>query len=80
MLSLSPFSPRLLLVILPYGTGLVGHLRQGRDHLIVCAWWGAWRAWEQGSERKDESLWELLRGNAVLATYDEFFARDWNKV
>jgi hypothetical protein len=41
---------------------------KGKDHLVVCAWWGAWRAWEQGSARKDESLWELLRANAVLAT------------
>lgn len=40
----------------------------GRDHLIVCAWWGAWRAWEQGSQQKEESLWELLRGSATLAT------------
>jgi len=53
---------------------------QGRDHLIVCAWWGAWRAWEQGSHNKENSLWELLKSNGILATYDEFFARDWNKV
>jgi len=26
--------------------------KQGADHLVVCAWWGAWRAWEQGSAKK----------------------------
>jgi len=34
----------------------------------------------QGSPNKEESLWELLRTNGILATFDEFFARDWNKV
>ena len=47
---------------------------------MVCAWWGAWKAWEMGSENPNQSLWELLRHRGILAIFDEHFARDWNQV
>ena len=51
----------------------------GRDHLVVCAWWGAAKSW--GKWKTDgPSLWKMLRPTAILGTIDEYFARDWNKV
>lgn len=54
----------------------------GADHLVICAWWGAaksWGKWDQPNQAKP-NLWRLLRPRTVLATIDEYFARDWNKV
>ena len=51
----------------------------GRDHLVICAWWGAAKSW--GKWKTDRpTLWKLMRPSAILATIDEYFARDWNKV
>uniref|UniRef100_A0A7S2SDK7 Protein-tyrosine sulfotransferase n=1 Tax=Rhizochromulina marina TaxID=1034831 RepID=A0A7S2SDK7_9STRA len=68
----------------------------GHDHLLISPWWGTARAlqgpggpstskwWTHSSPRLSrngpDTLWSLLRRNAMLATVDEFFARDWNKV
>ena len=50
----------------------------GRDHLVVCAWWGAAKSW--GKWKSGPTLWKMLRPAAILGTIDEYFARDWNKV
>jgi hypothetical protein len=52
----------------------------GRDHLVICAWWGAAKSWGKWKTDKPWTLWKLLRPSAILATIDEYFARDWNKV
>jgi hypothetical protein len=45
----------------------------GADHVFIAPWWGAKAAW--GKE-----LWALAKDAAVLVTFDEGFAHDWNKV
>jgi hypothetical protein len=52
----------------------------GKDHLVICAWWGAAKSWGKWHANNKASLWKLMRSTAILATIDEYFARDWNKV
>lgn len=56
------------------------HFRRhwGRDHMVACAWWGAAKSW--GKWLAGPSIWKLLHKTAILATIDEYFSRDWNKV
>ena len=49
----------------------------GRDHLVICAWWGAARSWGKWEAQNKPSLWRMMRASAILATIDEYFARGW---
>lgn len=41
----------------------------GRDHMVVCAWWGAAKSW--GKWKAGSTLWKMLRPSAILGTIDE---------
>lgn len=64
---------------------------RGHDHLLISPWFGTPRVlgggklpntsvWWAQTNAEPNTLWSMLRSNAILATIDEFFARDWNKV
>ena len=46
---------------------------KGRDHVFIAPWWGAKAAW-------GKAIWGLASQAAVLVTFDEGFAHDWQKV